>query len=174
MILISHTTPSLPVVSFIFFFFELKMLRATRLLFPKPFTAVHLTPVKPPTARWVHTAPSTEYNVQPVIRHFKRQKHMPYFLEYMMWVVFGSMALHLIWLKMDYKDYRERTAHKTKLLEDLVQRVENGEQIDEDLKQEIKMLLMNEQMYKANSQQEDISDEYLNSCKYIHMNLVLF
>ncbi|KAF1806628.1 hypothetical protein FB192DRAFT_1338047 [Mucor lusitanicus] len=89
---------------------------------------------------------------------------MPYFLEYLMWVVFGSEALHLIWLKMDYKEYKEKTAHKTKLLEELIKRIENGEQIDDSLREEIKMVLMNNKHHSdiVGGADDDIDDEYLN------------
>ncbi|CAO3656627.1 unnamed protein product [Mucor hiemalis] len=86
---------------------------------------------------------------------------MPYFMEYLMWVVFGSEALHLIWLKMDYKEYKEKMKHKTKLLEEIIKRVENGERIDGSLKEEIKMVLMNNK--HGGEYHDDIDDEYLNS-----------
>ncbi|KAI9475753.1 MAG: hypothetical protein EXX96DRAFT_459452, partial [Benjaminiella poitrasii] len=61
-----------------------------------------------------------------------------------MWIVFGSEALHLIWLKMDYKEYREKTTHKTKVLEEIIRRIEHGEKVDKSLRQEIRMVLMND------------------------------
>ncbi|CAO3613277.1 unnamed protein product [Mucor fragilis] len=114
--------------------------------------------------RSVHAAPKEYNGLQSAAHHFKRQRHMPYFLEYLMWVVFGSEALHLIWLKMDYKEYKEKTAHKTKLLEELIKRIEHGEQIDDSLREEIKMVLMNNKHRSdlAGSSDDDIDDEYLN------------
>lgn len=127
--------------------------------------------------RSVHSAPKEYNGLQSAAHHFKRQRHMPYFLEYLMWVVFGSEALHLIWLKMDYKEYREKTAHKTKLLEELIKRIENGEQIDDSLRMEIKMVLMNNKHHSdiVGGSDDDIDDEYLNHCKhFINMCVVYF
>lgn len=124
-----------------------------------------LLPTRVPV-RSVHAAPKEYNGLQSAAHHFKRQRHMPYFLEYLMWVVFGSEALHLIWLKMDYKEYKEKTAHKTKLLEELIERIENGEQIDDGLRTEIKMVLMNNKHGSdATGNTDDIDDEYLNHCK---------
>jgi hypothetical protein len=136
-------------------------------------TAARSTAIRPALARptrafvrSVHAAPKEYNGLQSAAHHFKRQRHMPYFLEYLMWVVFGSEALHLIWLKMDYKEYKEKTAHKTKLLEELIKRIENGEQIDDSLRTEIKMVLMNNKYGSdATGNTDDIDDEYLNHCK---------
>ncbi|KAI8643962.1 hypothetical protein BD408DRAFT_384802 [Parasitella parasitica] len=116
--------------------------------------------------RSVHAAPKEYNGLQSAAHHFKRQRHMPYFLEYLMWVVFGSEALHLIWLKMDYKEYKEKTAHKTKLLQELIKRIENGEQIDDSLREEIKMVLMSNKNLNdivSGGGDDDIDDEYLNN-----------
>ncbi|KAI8074305.1 uncharacterized protein B0P05DRAFT_548049 [Gilbertella persicaria] len=149
------------------------MLRLTRLLSSRVLTqqpARNLVSFsKQPTkvfTRSVHAAPREYNSLQSAAHHFKQQRHMPYFLEYLMWVVFGSEALHLIWLKMDYKEYRERTAHKTKLLEELIERIENGEAINDSLRQEIKMVLLNNKLqHKDSNESEDIDDDYLNHCK---------
>lgn len=142
--------------------------RALKVALPRP-TALQqrssiLTRVP---VRSVHAAPKEYNGLQSAAHHFKRQRHMPYFLEYLMWVVFGSEALHLIWLKMDYKEYKEKTAHKTKLLEELIRRIENGEQITDSLREEIKMVLMNNKHHSemTGSLDDDIDDEYLNHCK---------
>ncbi|KAF7724103.1 hypothetical protein EC973_001287 [Apophysomyces ossiformis] len=91
--------------------------------------------------------------------HFKRQRHMPYFLEYLMWVVFGSEALHLIWLKMEYKEYKEKSEHKIRLLREIVDRLEQGQELTEDFREEIRMVLLNG---KRTEEETDINDEYLN------------
>ncbi|KAI8877956.1 hypothetical protein K501DRAFT_288111 [Backusella circina FSU 941] len=111
--------------------------------------------------RFVHSSPKEYTGVQSAAYHFKRQRHMPYFLEYLMWVVFGSEALHLIWLKMEYKEYKERIQHKTKLLEELIERIENGEKITSGMKEEIKMVLMNRHT-EATAGDDDIDDDYLD------------
>ncbi|KAI9318038.1 hypothetical protein BX666DRAFT_1844434, partial [Dichotomocladium elegans] len=59
-----------------------------------------------------------------------------------MWVVFGSEALHLIWLRMEYKEYQEKTQHKIKLLQEIVERIEKGQEFTDDFRQEIRMVLM--------------------------------
>ncbi|CAO0801087.1 unnamed protein product [Mucor circinelloides] len=154
------------------------MSKPTSLLFSRIFTARAINVALPrPTmlqqrpslltrvpVRSVHAAPKEYNGLQSAAHHFKRQRHMPYFLEYLMWVVFGSEALHLIWLKMDYKEYKEKTAHKTKLLEELIKRIENGEQIDDSLREEIKMVLMNNRHHSdiVGGSDDDIDDEYLN------------
>lgn len=178
------TSSHLP--AFLFFFFSLfyllfDMSRPANLLFSRTLTARAFNVALPRPAvsqqrpslltrvpvRSVHAAPKEYNGLQSAAHHFKRQRHMPYFLEYLMWVVFGSEALHLIWLKMDYKEYKEKTAHKTKLLEELIKRIENGEQIDDSLREEIKMVLMNNKHHSdiVGGADDDIDDEYLNHCK---------
>jgi hypothetical protein len=82
-----------------------------------------------------------------------------------MWVVFGSEALHLIWLKMEYKEYKDKIQHKTKLLEELIERIENGEKITSGMKEEIKMVLMNKHTEAAVD--DDIDDDYLDKCRFL-------
>ncbi|KAG0194844.1 hypothetical protein DFQ28_005057 [Apophysomyces sp. BC1034] len=94
--------------------------------------------------------------------HFKRQRHLPYFLEYLMWVVFGSEALHLIWLKMEYKEYKEKTEHKIRLLQEIVARIEQGQELNDSVREEIRMVLLNG---KRTEDETDINDDYLNKCK---------
>lgn len=117
--------------------------------------------------RFIHSSPKEYNGLESAAYHFKRQQHMPYFMEYLMWVVFGSEALHLIWLKMDYKEYKEKMKLKTRLLEEIIERVENGEKIDDSLREEIKMVLMNNK--HGSEYHDDIDDEYLNSCKLTSM-----
>lgn len=126
-----------------------------------PLNSTTITRV--PVNRFVHSSPKEYNGLQSAAFHFKRQRHMPYFMEYIMWVVFGSEALHLIWLKIDYREYKEKMHHKTKLLEEIIQRVENGEVIDDRLRDEIKMVLMNNK--HDGEYHDDIDDEYLNSCE---------
>ena len=126
---------------------------------PKQVTRVSLQQQQ----RFVQSAPKEYNSIESAAHHFKQQRHMPYFMEYLMWVVFGSEALHLIWLKIDYKEYKEKMRYKTKLLEEIIERVENGERIDDSLKEEIKMILMNNK--HEGDYHDDIDDEYLNSCK---------
>ncbi|KAI7865710.1 hypothetical protein BDF14DRAFT_1700386, partial [Spinellus fusiger] len=59
-----------------------------------------------------------------------------------MWAVFGSEALHLIWLKMEYKEYKEKAQHKIKLFEEIIARTEQGQDLTESLIDEIRMVLM--------------------------------
>lgn len=114
-----------------------------------------------PVMRFIQSSPKEYNGLKTAAYHFKQQRHMPYFLEYLMWALFGSEALHLVWLKMDMKEYKERTELKTSLLEEIIQRVENGEVIDDDLRREIKLVLMN----SKKDRDEDIDDEYLDNCK---------
>jgi hypothetical protein len=120
---------------------------------------------KPCQIRFVHSSPKEYTGVQSAAYHFKRQRHMPYFLEYLMWVVFGSEALHLIWLKMEYKEYKDKIQHKTKLLEELIERIENGEKITSSMKEEIKMVLMNKHTEAAVD--DDVDDDYLDKCRFL-------
>ena len=92
---------------------------------------------------------------------------MPYFLEYLMWVVFGSEALQLIWLKMDYKEYQEKTEHKIKLLEEIIDRIEKGQEFNDDLREEIRMVLMGG---RKSEDDDEIDDDYLNKRK-LHLLL---
>ncbi|KAI9255675.1 hypothetical protein BDA99DRAFT_419717, partial [Phascolomyces articulosus] len=60
-----------------------------------------------------------------------------------MWVVFGSEALQLIWMKMERKEYEEKTEHKIRLLEEIIERIEKGQEFNDDFRQEIRMVLLN-------------------------------
>lgn len=93
-------------------------------------------------------------------QHFKRQKHLPFFLEYFMWVVFGSEALHLIWLKIDQQEYRDKTNHQIAVLKEVLLRLEKGEAVDDNLHTEISMLLKKQAGQKKGDVAE-IDDEYL-------------
>ncbi|GAA5802096.1 hypothetical protein EDC94DRAFT_659802 [Helicostylum pulchrum] len=114
-----------------------------------------------PVKRFVQSSPKEYNGLQSAAHHFKQQRHMPYFTEYLMWVVFGSEALHLIWLKIDMKEYKEKMKLKTKLLEEIIERVEKGQMIDDNLRDEIKMVLMNNN--SSEQRHDEIDDEYLNS-----------
>ncbi|KAI8997667.1 hypothetical protein BDB01DRAFT_700969, partial [Pilobolus umbonatus] len=70
-----------------------------------------------------------------------------------MWVVFGSEALHLIWLKMEYKEYQEKVQHKIRLLEETIRRLERGESIDDNLRDEIRVFLA------GNKHSEDVDED---------------
>lgn len=133
---------------------------------------LNCTTTRVPVNRFVHSSPKEYNGVQTAAYHFKRQRHMPYFLEYLMWVVFGSEALHLIWLKIDIREYKEKMQHKTKLLEEIIKRVENGEVIDDSLREEIRMVLVNNK--HSGEYHDDINDEYLNSCKYFIILLLCY
>ncbi|KAI8372969.1 uncharacterized protein BYT42DRAFT_547984 [Radiomyces spectabilis] len=78
-----------------------------------------------------------------------------------MWVVFGSEALHLMWLKMEYKEYKEKSQHKIKLLEEIIDRVEHGQAMDDNLKEEIRMVLLNGKR-SVEPSDADIDEEYFN------------
>ncbi|KAI9492405.1 hypothetical protein BDB00DRAFT_977098 [Zychaea mexicana] len=100
-------------------------------------------------------------NLSSLAYHFKRQRHLPYFLEYLMWVVFGSEALQLIWLKMDYKEYQEKTEHKIRLLEEIIDRIEKGQEFTDDFREEIRMVFMHGGRQQHDGSDEDIDDDYL-------------
>lgn len=108
-------------------------------------------------------------NFTSLAHHFKRQQHLPYFLEYLMWVVFGSEALHLIWLKMEYKEYKEKTEHKIRLLKEIVERIENGQEFNDSLREEIRMVLLDDRRAstaEAEDTSGEIDDDYLEKCKH--------
>ncbi|CAO3589168.1 unnamed protein product [Absidia cylindrospora] len=94
--------------------------------------------------------------------HFKKQKHLPYFLEYLMWVVFGSECLHLIWIKSEYKEYKEHTQLKIALFNDLLALLESNSPVPESLREEIRMVMLNEKSNTNHAHQDsDIEDDYL-------------
>lgn len=97
--------------------------------------------------------------------HFKQQKHLPYFLEYLMWVVFGSECLHLIWLKAEYKEYKEHAQHKIALFNDLLALLESNSPVPESLREEIRMVMLNEKSNKHAHQDTEIEDDYLEKRK---------
>ncbi|KAI9307647.1 hypothetical protein BJ944DRAFT_228449 [Cunninghamella echinulata] len=99
-------------------------------------------------------------DVRSAAYHFKQQKHMPYFLEYLMWVIFGSESLHLIWLKSEYNDYKDHIQYKIKLLTELIHLLETNSPVPESLRNEIRLLKLDEkhkQLY-----QDDVEDDYLD------------
>ncbi|KAG2221432.1 hypothetical protein INT45_005237 [Circinella minor] len=101
-------------------------------------------------------------NISSLAYHFKRQRHLPYFLEYLMWVVFGSEALQLIWLKMERKEYEEKTEHKIRLLKEIVERIEKGQEFNDDFREEIRMVLLNGGRPQHDENDEEIDDDYLD------------
>lgn len=115
-------------------------------------------------------------NFHSLAHHFKRQQHLPYFLEYLMWVVFGSEALHLIWLKMEYKEYKEKSEHKIRLLEEIVARIENGQEFNDSLREEIRMVLLDDKRtsVEADNSNGEIDDDYLERCKDPTWNLAMY
>ncbi|ORX59018.1 hypothetical protein DM01DRAFT_1333608 [Hesseltinella vesiculosa] len=90
--------------------------------------------------------------------HFKKQKHLPYFLEYMLWVFFGSEGLHLMWLKSEYNDYKEHAERKIALLKQVLQLMEAGQPVPESLHKDLRMVMIDE---KHNAYYDDQVDEYL-------------
>lgn len=99
-------------------------------------------------------------------QHFKRQKHLPFVLEYFMWVVFGSEALHLIWLKVDREDFREKSDHKMAVLKEVLSRLERGEAVDSNLQTEIAIMLKNKATDNKDDE-ADFDDDYLEKRKSI-------
>lgn len=86
-----------------------------------------------------------------------------------MWVVFGSEALHLIWLKMEYKEYKEKTEHKIRLLKEIVERIENGQEFNDSLREEIRMVLLDDRRASTTEAEDtsgEIDDDYLEKCKH--------
>ncbi|CAO3635800.1 unnamed protein product [Cunninghamella blakesleeana] len=100
-------------------------------------------------------------DVKSAAYHFKQQKHMPYFLEYLMWVIFGSESLHLIWLKSEYNEYKEHVQYKIKLLTELIQLLESNAPVPESLRNEIRLLKLDEK-HKQQLSQDDVEDDYLD------------
>ncbi|KAI8068279.1 hypothetical protein BC940DRAFT_333034 [Gongronella butleri] len=97
-------------------------------------------------------------DVRSAAHHFKQQRHMPYFMEYLMWVLFGSEGLHLIWLKSEYNEYQQHAERKIELLKQLLQHLEAGEPVPEALRKDLRMVMMNQ---KQISHHDDHDDEYL-------------
>lgn len=125
--------------------------------------------VNQPAKRWIHSKPKEYNGINNLAYHFKQQDHFSYFLKYMMWTVFGSTALHLTWRKMEYKEYKEKTQHKIKVLQEIVQTLERGEVVDENLRNEIKTVLRNEASLlrdeKDDDEEEEEEESVLVKCK---------
>lgn len=81
-----------------------------------------------------------------------------------MWVVLGSEALHLMWLKMEKKEYKEKTQHKIKLLEEIIDRIEKGQTFTDDFREEIRIVLKTGG--RLQHEEEDVDDDYLDKCKH--------
>ncbi|CEG65171.1 hypothetical protein RMATCC62417_02008 [Rhizopus microsporus] len=115
--------------------------------------------VNQPVKRWIHSKPKEYNGINNLAHHFKQQDHFSYFLKYMMWTVFGSTALHLTWRKMEYKEYKEKTQHKVKVLQEIVQTLERGEVVDENLRNEIRTVLRNEASLLRDEKDDDEEEE---------------
>ncbi|RIA86428.1 hypothetical protein C1645_829293 [Glomus cerebriforme] len=63
----------------------------------------------------------------------KLKKYYPYIYSYFIWVTFGSMLLHLTWSKMSYNEYKEKMQLKITKLEETIAKLENGENINNNL-----------------------------------------
>ncbi len=63
----------------------------------------------------------------------KLKKYSPYIYSYFSWAILGSMLLHLTWSKMNYNDYKEKMQLKITKLEETIAKLENGENIDDNL-----------------------------------------
>ncbi|KAI8078764.1 uncharacterized protein BX664DRAFT_342636 [Halteromyces radiatus] len=126
-----------------------------------PTTTTILRPVRQQVRSMATIQTTTD--VQTAAYHFKQQKHLPYVLEYLMWVVFGSECLHLIWLKSEYKEYKEHSQQKIALFKELLHLLESGSPVPESLREEIKMLMLDEKFNK--NLHQDIEDDYVEKCK---------
>lgn len=119
-------------------------------------------------SRTINTAAASQSagsgNLSSMVYHFRRQQHLTYFLEYLMWVVLGSEALHLMWLKMEKKEYKEKTQHKIKLLEEIIDRIEKGQTFTDDFREEIRIVLKTGG--RLQHEEEDVDDDYLDKCKH--------
>ncbi|KAI9246593.1 hypothetical protein BY458DRAFT_494717 [Sporodiniella umbellata] len=90
--------------------------------------------------RWIHAKPKDYTAVHDLVYHFKRQDHFSYFMSYMMWTVFGSMALHLTWRKMEFGEQKEKRENKIRTLQSIVSCLEKNESIHH-LHSEIKSVI---------------------------------
>ncbi|KAI7885169.1 hypothetical protein K492DRAFT_157571 [Lichtheimia hyalospora FSU 10163] len=122
-------------------------------------------------SRMINTAAASQSagsgNLSSMVYHFRRQQHLPYFLEYLMWVILGSEALHLMWLKMEKKEYKEKTQHKIKLLEEIIDRIEKGQTFTDDFREEIRIVLKSGRL-QHQEEEEDVDDDYLDKLLALH------
>ncbi|CAG8732595.1 4798_t:CDS:2, partial [Cetraspora pellucida] len=58
-------------------------------------------------------------------------KYKPFLYQYAVWAVFGSAAIHLLWTKNEYREYKERTNFKISKLEDLIEKLKRDTVIEE-------------------------------------------
>ncbi|KAL1916578.1 uncharacterized protein VTP21DRAFT_5769 [Calcarisporiella thermophila] len=61
----------------------------------------------------------------------KWSRYGPFFWEYLMYITVGSEALHLMWVKMEYNEYREKMKIRADVLNEVVQRLERDEELGE-------------------------------------------
>lgn len=59
-----------------------------------------------------------------------RDRIKSYWPAFLAWTVFGSEALHLLWLRQDYKNYKEKTTTRISILNDVITKMENGQHVD--------------------------------------------
>lgn len=127
-------------------------------------------PIALQMCRKINTAAASQSagtgNLSSMVYHFRRQQHLPYFLEYLMWVILGSEALHLMWLKMEKKEYKEKTQHKIKLLEEIIDRIEKGQAFTDDFREEIRIVLKSGRLQHHEEEDEDVDDDYLDKCMH--------
>ncbi|OZJ06035.1 hypothetical protein BZG36_01121 [Bifiguratus adelaidae] len=98
--------------------------------------------------------PGEQSQIRRLGRAFKRQNHGSYLWEYLLWVVLGSEALHLIWLKIDYQEYKEKVGLRKAILEEKITQLEAGHVVDD-------ASLVKK--YQKRAEEEEIDDEYLET-----------
>jgi hypothetical protein len=123
--------------------------------------------------RLIHAKPKEYNGVNDIVYHFKKQDHFSYFLKYMMWTVFGSLALHLTWRKIDYREYKEKTQQKIQVMEEVAQCLEKGEGINESLRNEIKAVIRNE-LSLADEEEEEENNSILVKSKKSYSVFYIF
>ncbi|CAG8464825.1 hypothetical protein C2G38_2215466 [Gigaspora rosea] len=57
--------------------------------------------------------------------------YKPFLYQYAVWATFGSAAIHLLWTKNEYREYKEKMDLKILKLEELIERLKRGENIDD-------------------------------------------
>ncbi|CAG8700902.1 4878_t:CDS:2 [Dentiscutata heterogama] len=57
--------------------------------------------------------------------------YKPFLYQYAVWATFGSAAIHLLWTKNEYREYKEKMDFKVSKLEDMIERLKRGENIDD-------------------------------------------
>lgn len=79
---------------------------------------------------------------------WRSNTYLPHVYDYLLWTILGSEALHLLWLKMEYAEYREKNEMRIGVLKNMVDTLERGERLKDDVEERVKDALGDEEEFE--------------------------